>query len=78
MKLGHKEKLLAERLGKEVKRKRLEKRLSQADLAALLGLKTRLSVINIEAGNSFPTAKVLVEIEDKLGVQIIFSDNSEK
>lgn len=60
------------RVGSVLKASRLRLGMSQSEFAAFLGLKTRYSVINMEAGNSFPNPRTLATIEEKLGLKIGF------
>ena len=57
----------AEKLGKNLKRIRTEKDISQVDVARLLGV-SRGFVSNIESGKTNPTLATIVRLANAVGV----------
>jgi transcriptional regulator with XRE-family HTH domain len=56
------------RFGEKVRTLRLEKGLSQRELARNLGLASRAYISNLEAGRKAPSLELVVQIADLFGV----------
>ena len=67
-----------ENFGKQLKRERINKKISQTCLAKLVGCK-RANIANIESGRIYPSFRVLVKLKEILALNISrLAENQEK
>lgn len=64
---------MATKFGEEIKKKRLEKGLTQKELSE--NICTQATVSNLENGASVPTISILLKLADRLNIE--FSDISD-
>jgi HTH-type transcriptional regulator/antitoxin HipB len=67
----------AEQLGAAIRLKRREKKLTQADLARLLGAE-RKWVLNLESGNSKAEIGLILRAIDVLGLSAFLTDKAQR